>query len=60
MPEAQINTGLMKSSEKALSQALTSKAQELKVLPMDCHYECHVQIGPDGKPTVVCGVNCSG
>lgn len=60
MPEAQINTDLMKKSAKVLSDAMTAKAHELKILPMDCEYTCNIEVGADGKPRVVCGITCSG
>lgn len=46
----------------SLSKAATTAAREGGIIPMDCQYECHVEItiGPDGKPvpTVVCGMVC--
>lgn len=58
MADQKFELSSFKPHEGALSAALTEKAQSLGIIPMECRYECHVTMGPDGKPVVTCGINC--
>lgn len=53
-----VNVNLMKEKVADLSIAVTEEAHKLKILPLGCEYRCQVQIGSDGRPTLVCGIVC--
>lgn len=58
MSQSEVKAEAMKDNIDQLSKALTDKAHEINALPLDCSYECHVSIGPNGQPVVTCGIVC--
>ncbi len=49
---------VLEGSLAQISEAMTKAAQDAGAIPMGCHNECSVSIGPDGKPVYTCKVVC--
>lgn len=48
-----------KELEDAIGNAVGPLAKEKKaVLPKGCSWQCWVEIGPDGRSVVKCGIKC--
>ncbi len=48
-----------KELEGLIASAIGAKAKSFDgILPKGCSWQCWVEIGPDGKPAVKCGIKC--
>ena len=58
MPEAEIKVDTIKSKVSDLEKALNEASRKGGIIPADCQWGCRIEIGPDGQPKLVCGIQC--
>lgn len=56
----EVSSADVKASSKGLEDMIRDAlgGKQFPIAPNGCSWQCWVEIGPDGKPKITCGIRC--